>query len=702
MAEKVKVVNIDTNPASVSVKDLKQQLKQLKDTMLSVEQGTDEYNSALQKAANIQHTLKEQMEEVNANAMDFGQIAGNVTKSVGGIVAGFQAATATMNLFGVENEDVMKSLQKMQNLMALTQSFSGIDGGIKSFKRLSLAIQGATGATSKFSKALISTGLGALAVALGYIITNFDEISGWLDKITGQTNVVGKVSDTVIAGLNAGWTAVKGGIMAVGNAIVTYITAPFQSIVAMVTAFQNTEGSLVDKLQAAGKAAKEKFVGEWKEVGDNFKQVGTDAANAFNEKYEERQEDRRKKEIEKEREQAKKIADEKAKELAEYRKVENEKLNIELERLKRQEISEKEALKKQIDIETERLKLLDKNTLAYEQQLTKIADLRKEYNDLSKPTERDYDAERNSLKIQNNIFILNLEERYNLGIIKEEEYNAEKLRLQQDYLNKYINSLQTQLDAENLNADERLKIEEQIAQAKSQLAGLLKPEDEEGIDYGTILSNNIKLLGDTLTEVSENPAWGKMMDNFAQLSQMAVQLSEDIKNGGKDAWGSYLNIASVAFSGISNMLDGLASEQDASNKEGFESAKKMQIASATMTTLSSVLQALAAGNSMASQMGLAAPIGWAMGAAMATMVGTMGAINIAKIAQQKFGGSSTGVSATPSASAVNVMQAPVQYTQDVQGTSIEDSIRNQRVYVLESDITTTQEKVSVVEAEALF
>jgi hypothetical protein len=42
------------------------------------------------------------------------------------MVAGFQAAKATMNLFGVENEAVIKSLQQMQNLMALTQAFPAI------------------------------------------------------------------------------------------------------------------------------------------------------------------------------------------------------------------------------------------------------------------------------------------------------------------------------------------------------------------------------------------------------------------------------------------------------------------------------------------------------------------------------------------------------------------------------------------------
>ena len=42
--------------------------------MLQVEEGSKEYNDALIQAANIQHTLKEQMEEINASAMDFGQM----------------------------------------------------------------------------------------------------------------------------------------------------------------------------------------------------------------------------------------------------------------------------------------------------------------------------------------------------------------------------------------------------------------------------------------------------------------------------------------------------------------------------------------------------------------------------------------------------------------------------------------------------
>ena len=177
MAVKKKVVEIDTQQATTSVKELRQQLKELKNTMLSAEEGTEEYNKALQQAADIQHTLKEQMEEVNASAMDFGEITANVVKATGGLVAGLQAAKATMNLFGIENEEVLKSLEKMQNLMAITQAIPALDDGVKAFKRLGLVIKAATAGMNGFKVALASTGIGLAVVALGALIANWDKVT---------------------------------------------------------------------------------------------------------------------------------------------------------------------------------------------------------------------------------------------------------------------------------------------------------------------------------------------------------------------------------------------------------------------------------------------------------------------------------------------------------------------------------------------
>ena len=58
--DNVRVLKIDTGEAQTSVKELKAQLKELKDTLVSTEQGTEEYNQALMQAAEITHTLQEQ------------------------------------------------------------------------------------------------------------------------------------------------------------------------------------------------------------------------------------------------------------------------------------------------------------------------------------------------------------------------------------------------------------------------------------------------------------------------------------------------------------------------------------------------------------------------------------------------------------------------------------------------------------------
>ena len=77
-------------------------------------------------------------------------------------------------------------------------------------------------------------------------------------------------------------------------------------------------------------------------------------------------------------------------------------------------------------------------------------------------------------------------------------------------------------------------------------------------------------------------------------------------------------------------------------------------------------------------------------------------INKIKNTDMNDNGSTSSASATPNTSAVNSVIAPVQYTQDVQGASIEGAIKDAKVYVTETDISNTQNKVSVTENEARF
>ena len=635
--EKVKVVNIDTNPAQTSVKELRSQLKQLKNTMLSVEEGTQEYNDALQQAAGIQHTLKEQMEEVNASAMDFGQITGNVVKATGGIVAGFQAAEAAMNLFGVENETVIKSLQKMQSLMAITQAIPALDDGVKAFKRLGLAIKSATAGMSGFKKALISTGLGALVAALGLIIANFDKISAWLDEITGQTDFLGTVADAVVGGLNAAWVGLVQTLKAVGNAIVTYVTAPFKSVWAAIQAYTSTNGGFVDKLKAAGAAMKNGFVSDWKEVGNDFKEIGVVSANAYQSGYEKN----KKRRAEKNKEDA-------------------------IEEGKAEGKAKGEAK-------------ADAEEAAYKKRLSQI----------------DSQERAEMLALQ----------KLGLGY---EEYINQKQALEDKFTQKRIEALQNILDTEkNLTDEEIATLQDELIKLQDSL--YKKPEttsgestnSEESVSPEALtakqISEAINASALALNDFSDNPAWGNILKNVATLAANWDTLNAQIKEGGKDAFTAYAQIAATALSAVAQMMNGLAAEQDTTNKEGFESAKKFQIAGATMSMLAGIASA------WASSMQLMFPANVIIGSALSAMMLGTGIAQIAKIKKTQFGGggSSEG-GATPNTSAINSVIAPVQYTQDVQGASIEGAIKDTKVYVTETDITNTQNKVSVTENEAIY
>ena len=97
----------------------------------------------------------------------------------------------------------------------------------------------------------------------------------------------------------------------------------------------------------------------------------------------------------------------------------------------------------------------------------------------------------------------------------------------------------------------------------------------------------------------------------------------------------------------------------------------------------------------------------AMAAAMSGMVITSGLLQINKIKKQTFeGGGNTGDSSTgvtmPSINTAGLLSSPVNYTTEVQGAQAETDIPDARVIVLESDITTTVNKVRVAEEESTY
>ena len=213
----IEEVKIQTGESARTVKELRKELKDLKDQLLSTQQGTEEYNSVMVKAADIQHELKEQMEEINSSAMDFGQKLGNVTKTMTGISGAITAATGALSLFGIENDEAQKKITAtMTSLIGITEGLSKMDDGIKAFKRLTIAVNSSSKAMGVFKTALISTGIGALVVVLGSVIAYWDEFTEAIGLSSEQMEKLGNIASGVF---NVFTSSLKGIAQALGKMI---------------------------------------------------------------------------------------------------------------------------------------------------------------------------------------------------------------------------------------------------------------------------------------------------------------------------------------------------------------------------------------------------------------------------------------------------------------------------------------------------
>lgn len=579
--ENVKVLKIDTSPAQTSVKDLKNELKELKNTMLSCEKGTEEYNQALRQAADIQHTLKEQMQEINATAMDFGQIVSNCTSALGGMVGGFQAATAVMNLFGSENEDVIKTLKTMQQLMSITQALPAIDKGIKAFKALGIAIKGASTALKGLSAAAIATGLGAITFALGLLIANWDRLSEAMKK--------SKIAST---------------------------------------------------------AAEEAIERQRKKIED---------------------------------------------------------LRIEIEKLEKQYDQEERedkisrlnsrARKSYNDLETR-----IKNT-------TKALDLYIKKRQLPENQQGDlfdWFAEEDYIEKQNEL-IENLKKQQDAILDNADSYKelTESEEEEEKTIEELIAETTEWLELQTKEGETHNAVADAIRKRKQELQELreLEAEDEDtSVEdaFREKLEGTIKSLQDAFG-MSESEQY-KMELNALDVALKTKLIKEEEYYKLRDALNKEQTQREIMrYSTAAGYIGDIFSNLGELMEEGSEEQKAFQIMGATVNMLGGITAAIAGAFTTHS-----GPWDIALAVLQAAAIATSGGITIAKMAKTNEKNAKSMSSSGMSGSSMQSLTAPVQYTQDVQGANIESAIKDSKVYVLESDISNTQNKVNVSESESRF
>lgn len=587
---KVTVVEVDTDPAKKSIKSLRKELKDLKDEMANLEEGSDAFLEVANKAGEVKHQIDEIQESVSGASADFGDLLGASTNALNGIIGGFTAAQGALSLFGIESEDILKTIKQLQSLMAIGQGIASIDSGIKAMNKLQHAIKGTSVAAKVLRGALTPKSMLLIIAALTTLTKLWQKFG---DDIKTAIPLIGKVTNV----FNTWNTSIEDNIKKQEELqkAVDDTQKKYDDIV--------KENKIV-KLNSESKKTYDDLIRQQNEINALVLNYQTRLDQAGNNE----------------------------KEWNKIRQEANDAL-VERDRLLR-DINNLLADPKSYE-EPKKVEEVVKSTAVSANEL--IAKLDKSLGrgkGLIQPAQE---------------IVSKVGEMPNIL----DQINASLAR--QDYL--YASGqINTQEYWDNVIGFEEMKL--------------------QYIDKGT-------------------EAYYKQLLVVEQLKQEAKKATEVQVAGTED----YIMVAQAGISALGNLFSGLADLQDTTTKEGIDKQAQYQYMAAVMNTANAIIGA------WTSAMALPAPASFILGGIQTAAAAAMGAVEIAKVkkaaaqAQASLSGSSSTVTSGALASSVI---APVQYSSLVQGAQTESAIRDQRVYVTEQDITSTQRKVHVAETENRF
>jgi hypothetical protein len=155
---------------------------------LAGQEGTKAFKQMEAEAGKLKDQIGDTSQRIKTLASDTVRID-TVVSAVQGITAGFQIAQGAAALFGSENEDLQKSLLKVQGAMALATGVQQVanllnkdsilitQGQAAAQALYATAVGASTGAMKAFRIALLATGIGAAIAAVGLLIAKWDELT---------------------------------------------------------------------------------------------------------------------------------------------------------------------------------------------------------------------------------------------------------------------------------------------------------------------------------------------------------------------------------------------------------------------------------------------------------------------------------------------------------------------------------------------
>ena len=681
---KIGTIEIDASVAKKSINDLQKEIRDAKKALNELAVGSDGFKAQAEAVQGLEENLKNVNAQLKNQQNRYDLLQKGVLGTFQSIAGGAQSAIAVMNMLGSENEDVLKSLQKMQNLMAFTS-------GLNSFKQLSSQMQNiyksitlTNSALSKTKIAIASTGIGALIILLASLYANWDKVSVAIDDFCTKT-------------LGGSWQKVK-------DFFSNFDTVVAEWKGAVIGAVQGVGSVVVNMGSVIATAINPK---NWftSDGNDAIKSALTEMQNSFTDFSNGVQ---------------------KAKEEAVQTHMDKKALSAtkeaikELEELyKRDEVSYTSYLNKKISLLQKQAlqeKTINKRTSTETLQSLKQAQAEREKH--------------NSEIINSNLEVLKILKESQLSNIEDEKQRAtQSIQINVWYWQQKIKQYEE-------GSKEFLELQRSINEAERELAKeqssmLLQQSQPQAIDTSALLQNmqtrgatdetqndvssleykrqtisemlyetqtQLLLLND-ICENSTTLALESITNATALYGDSILSVFEKVSNGIEvttdDVISAITSSIAIAGSATSEILGQLADEQDETSKEGFEKAKKLQIAQATIQMLTGIATAVSGAFTTKS-----GPWDIILAGVQAAAIATSGALTIAKIKKQKYdsgGDSSVNTALTSSATSATSAISASDYEGIENSNYMTEQMGNIKVYVTETDITETQNKVSVTE-----
>ena len=282
MEEIRKIITVDTGDSNTTLKEYRQQIDNIKESMSSLDSTTEEYQSQAQE-------LKDAQDRLNSVLKEGGDVAAHAEGSYNQLEATMAELKAQWKATGDEAEraDLGKRIldinNQLKDLDASTGDFSRnigdyagafeeafntcldgvvsldgplgeLGGNVKDLVPLIKATsQAATKGLGGVRKALISTGVGALVVSVGLLVSHWDDFRKLVGISDGQ---MAAFKDTAVNTLKN----IISGVVGVGNVIVQSLLTPIRTV--------------IEAFKGLGNVVRDVFTGD-------FKSIKEDAANAI-------------------------------------------------------------------------------------------------------------------------------------------------------------------------------------------------------------------------------------------------------------------------------------------------------------------------------------------------------------------------------------------------------------------------------------